>query len=140
MVGGDHDVGGSGEAEIVERPAQLRQVVVGILDAGERSRAVDAGRQGVEAVAHVVLGAVGVARPEHQHERFFALLEHRHHNLAGNVGEIGLLRGIGHQGARSLGVAGLAIVAARGSRGRKAGLGQRGLHLLGKRDAVLAAG
>ncbi len=140
MVGGDHDVGGGGEAEIVERLAQLRQVVVGVLDAGERSRAVDAGRQGVEAVAHVVLGAIGIARPEHQHERLGALLEHRQHNLAGNVGEIGLLCRIGHQGARRLGVAGLAVVAARGSRERKTGLGQRGLHLLGKRNAVLAAG
>ena len=140
MVGGDHDVGGSGKAEIVERLSQLRQVVVGILDAGERSRAVDAGRQGVEAVARIVLGAIGIARPEHQHERFFALLEHRQHNLARGVGEIGLLRGIGHQGARRPGVAGLAVVAARGSRERKTGFCQRSFHFLRQRNAVLAAG
>ena len=39
------------------------------------------GRDGVEAVAGVVLAAVGIARPEHQHERLVARLEHRQHDL-----------------------------------------------------------
>ncbi len=30
MIGGDDDVGGGGKTEIVERLAQLRQIVVGI--------------------------------------------------------------------------------------------------------------
>ncbi len=140
VVGRDHDVGGGGETEIVERFAQLRQIVVGILDGGERGRAVDAGRQGVEAVAGIVLGAVGIARPEHQHERFAARLEHRQHDLAGDVGEISLLVGIRNQRARRLGVAGLAVVAARGCYARKARLLQRGFHFVRKRHAVLGAG
>jgi hypothetical protein len=39
-----------------------------------------------------VLAAVGIARPEHQHERLVARLEHRQHDLAGDVGHVGLLR------------------------------------------------
>ena len=46
----------------------------------------------------------------------------------------------GARGARRLGVAGLAVVAARRRCQRKAGLGQRGLHFLRQRNAVLAAG
>ena len=123
-----------------ERFAQLRQIVIGVFDAGERSRSVDAGRHGIKAVAVVVLAAVGVARPEHQHERLVARLEHWQHDLAGDVGEVGLLRGIRHQGARRRGVAGLAIVAARGRRQGQVGFGQRGLHLLRQRHAAIAAG
>ena len=43
VVGLDHDVGGGGEAELVQRLAELGEVVVGVLDAGHRGRAVDAG-------------------------------------------------------------------------------------------------
>ena len=43
----------------------------------------------------IVLAAVGIARPEHQHERLVARLEHRQHDLGGDVGDIGLLRDIG---------------------------------------------
>ena len=113
VVGGDHDVGVGGEPELVQRLAELGEVVVGVLDAGHRGRAVDAGRDLVEAVALVMLGAVGIARPEHQHERLVARLEHRQHHLGGDVGEIGLLRDIGDRGARRLGIARLAVVAAR---------------------------
>ncbi len=67
----------------------------------------------------IVLAAVGIARPEHQHERLVARLEHRQHDLGGDVGEIGLLRDIRHRGARRLGVAGLAVVAARRRRQRQ---------------------
>ena len=98
------------------------------------------GRDGVEAVAGVVLAAVGIARPEHQHERLVARLEHRQHDLAGDVGHIGLLRDVGRGGARRLGVARLAVVAARRRRQRQIGLGQRVLHFVGQRNAVLAAG
>ena len=140
MVGRDHEVGGGRQAEIVERLAQLRQIVVGVLDTGERSRAVDAGRHGVEAVAGVVLATVGVARPEYQHERLAALPEDWQHDFARDVGEIGLLCGIRHQGAGRLGVAGLAIVAARWRRERKTSLSKRGFHFVRKRNAILAAG
>ena len=94
----------------------------------------------VEAVAVIVLAAVGIARPEHQHERLVARLEHRQHHLGGDVGEIGLLGDVGDRGARRRGVAGLAVVAARGRRERKIGLGERVLHLVGQRHAGLAAG
>ncbi len=130
VISRDHDVGGGRETEIVECLAQLRQIVVGILDAGQRSGTVDAGRHGVEAVTGVVLAAVGVARPEYQHERFRTFLEHRQHDFTGDVGEIGLLRDIRHHSARRLGVAGFAVVAAGGRRERKIGLGQRGLHFI----------
>ena len=60
--------------------------------------------------------------------------------LAGDVGHVGLLRDIRRRGARRLGVAGLAVFAARGRRQRQAGLGQRVLHFVGQRHAVLAAG
>ena len=102
-----------GKSEFVERLAQLREVVVGVLDAGHRGRSIDAGRDGVEAVAGVVLAAVGIARPEHQHERLVARLEHRQHDLAGDIGQIGLLRDVCRGRAGRLGVAGLAVVAAR---------------------------
>ena len=59
----------------------LREIVVGVPDGGERGRAVDAGHQPAEAVALVVLRAVGIARPEHQQERLAALLEQRQHDL-----------------------------------------------------------
>ena len=129
-----------GEAELVQRLAQLGEVVVRVLDAGHRGRSVDAGRDGVEAVAGVVLAAVGIARPEHQHERLVARLEHRQHDLGCDVGHVGLLRDIGRRGARRLGVAGLAVFAARGRLQRQVGLGQRLLHFVRQRDAVLAAG
>ena len=67
----------------------------------------------IEAVALIVLRAVRIARPEHQHERLVARLEHRQHDLGGDVGEIVLLRDIGDRGAGRLEVAGLAVVAAR---------------------------
>ena len=95
MIGGDDDVGRGGEAEIVQRLAQLGEIVVGVLDAGHRGRPVDAGGDGVEAVAGIVLAAVGIARPEHQHERLVARLEHRQHDLGRDVGHVGLLRDVG---------------------------------------------
>src|SRR4030081_1305205 len=102
MVGGYHKVGRGGQAEIVERLAQLRQVVVGIFDAGHRRRAVDTRRERVEAVAGVVLGAVRIPRPEHKYEWFAARLEQRQYDFAGDIGEIGLLNRVGHQRTRRL--------------------------------------
>ena len=60
--------------------------------------------------------------------------------LAGDVGHIGLLRDVGDRRARRLGVARLAVFAARGCRQRQIGLGQRVLHFIRQRNAVLAAG
>ena len=58
-----------------------------------------------------MLAAVGIARPEHQHERLVARLEHRQDDLGGDVGHVGLLGDIGARRARRLGVAGLAVLA-----------------------------
>ena len=140
VIGRDDDVGRRGEAEFVQRLAQLGEVVVRVLDAGHRGRPVDAGRDGVEAVAGIVLAAIGIARPEHQHERLVARLEHRQHDFSCDVGHVGLLRNIRRRRARRLGVAGLAVFPARGRRQGKAGLGQRVLHFVGQRHAILAAG
>ncbi len=138
VIGGDDDVGRRGEAEFVQRFAQLRQVIVGVPDAGHRGRSVDARRDGVEAVAGIVLAAVGIARPEHQHERLVARLEHRQYDLGRDVGHVGLLRDIRRRGARCFGVAGLAVFPARGRHQGEAGLGQRVLHFIGQRHAILA--
>ncbi len=69
---------------------------VGIRDGVERGRAVDAGIVDVRAVALVVLRAVGIARPEDEHERLAAPLEFRQDDLCRDVGEIVLLRAIAH--------------------------------------------
>ena len=124
VVGRDDDVGVVGEPELAERVLQLLEIVVGVLDRGERGRSVDAGRQLVEAVALIVLRAVRIARPEHQHERLAAGLEHRQHDLGGDVGEIVLLHDIGDRRAGRRGVAGLAVVAARRRRERQPGGGR----------------
>ena len=118
MIGRDHDVGGGGKPEIVEGFSQLRQIVVGIFDAGHRGGAIDSRRDGIEAVASVVLAAVRIARPEHQYKGLAARLKHRKHHLGGDVGHIGLLHGVGDRGPRRLGIAGLAVFSARGGRER----------------------
>ena len=61
VVGGDHDVGRIRKPEIGKRIEDLLQIVVGVLDRGERGRAVDAGRDFEMAVAVIVLAAVGIA-------------------------------------------------------------------------------
>ena len=65
MVGDHDDVGRLEEPELAEGGADAREIVVGVTDGGERGRAVDAGHERIEAVALEVLGAVGIARPEH---------------------------------------------------------------------------
>ena len=96
------------------------------------------------AVALIVLRAIRIARPEHQHERLVACLEHWQHHLGGDVGEIFLLHDISHQCARLCEVARIGIVArrvlARGCNQRQAGCFQCVLHRLRQRNALLAAG
>ena len=139
MIRRDHDIGRRRETEIVKRVTQLREIVVGVSDAGQRGGSIDARCDRVEAVAVVVLAAVRIARPKHQYERFVARLEHRQHDLGRDVGHVGLLRDIGHGGARRGRTANLAVVAASGCRQGKAGLGQGGFHLIRQRDALAAS-
>lgn len=42
MIGSDDDIGRSGKAELIQRLAQIREVVIGILDGRERRRPIDA--------------------------------------------------------------------------------------------------
>jgi hypothetical protein len=83
--------------EIVEKPwsevtmmsaqgrTDAREIVVGIADRRKRGRSVDAGSEAVQAVALVMLGPVRIARPEHQHERLIAFLEHRQDGARGDA-------------------------------------------------------
>lgn len=75
----------------------LREVVVGILDGGQRGRSVDAGNDLQMAVALIVLCTIRIARPQHKHERLVARFEHWQHNLGSDVSEIFLLHNIGNQ-------------------------------------------
>ena len=100
--------------------ADAGEIVVGVLDRRQRGRAVDAGHQRVEAVALIVLGAVRIARPEHQQERLVALLEHRQHGLRRNGREVILLDDVGDRRAGGGHIAGNAVGAAAGRRDRKA--------------------
>ena len=119
----------------LERGPDSRQVVVGVADGGERGRAVDAGDERIEAVGLEVLGAVGIARPEHQHERLVALLEHGQDRARGHGGEIVLLHDVGDGGA---GV--VAAGAARRRRERQAYRLEALGHLGRQRNALGAAG
>ena len=83
VVGGDDDVGVLGEPELGEGGADAAEVVVDIADRRQRGRPVDAGLHAEEAVALIVLGAVGIARPEHQQEGLVARREHRQHRPRG---------------------------------------------------------
>ena len=112
MIGADDDIGRLVEAELDERLADAREIAVGVLDRGERRRAVDAGGELVEAIALVMLAAVRVARLEHQHERLVARLEHRQHDLGRDVDEIILLDDIGGERAGRRRIAGSAVLAA----------------------------
>jgi hypothetical protein len=55
-----------------------------------------------------------------------------------NIGSVGLLCDICRRGARCLGVTGLAVFPARGRYEGEAGLGQRVLHFVGQRHAILS--
>ncbi len=137
MVGGDDDVGGRLEPQPLQRDAQPAEVVVGVPDRGERGRTVDAGLQRVRAVALVVLGAVRVARPEHQHEGPVGRLEAREEHVCGDVGEPVLLLHIGDVDAAEVGAGVQAAV--RGER-REAGGLDGGDDLGGQRQSFRVAG
>src|SRR5215475_4465133 len=114
MVSGHKYVGRVGEAEIGKSLPDMTQILIGILDRGERGRAIDAGRQLVKAVTLIVLRAVWVARPKDKNERMVACFEERQHDFGRDIDEIVLLHSISHGGAGRCGGAGLAVLAARG--------------------------
>ena len=99
MVGGHHHVGGLVQPQGLERGSQTPQIGRGVADGRQTGRSVDAGLEGIEAVALVMLGAVRIARPEHQHERPVRRLETRQDNVGGDLGEPVLLLDIGHMHA-----------------------------------------
>ena len=86
-----------------------------------------------------MLRPVRVARPQHQHEGLVARLEHRQHGLGHHVGEVLLLIDVGDGGAGFIGIAGLAVLAARGCFHRQIGGFESFLDLVGKRDAEILA-
>ena len=114
MVGRNHDIGVIGEAELAQGVLQLFEIVVGVPDGGGGCRSVDAGDERIETVALIVLRAVGIARPEHQHKRLVARLEDRQHDLCRDIDEIVLLRQVRDSGSRRSGAARFSVVAARG--------------------------
>ena len=61
MIGGDNNVCIRGQAELVESAADLREIIVCILDGGARRRPVDARLDLQQTVTLVVLRAVGIA-------------------------------------------------------------------------------
>ena len=134
-----HDHVGRGVETLFLQPLeQAREIVVGVPDRGERGRAVDAGDQAPEAVALVMLRAVGIARPVDHHERLVARLEHRQHRLDGDVGEVFLLVDVGDRRAGCRVAARLAVVAARRRLQRQLCGSEALLQLVGQRNAAAA--
>ena len=113
MIRGGDDIGVIKKSELIESRMDAGEVVIGVADCGERGRAVNAGREHVEAVALIMLGAVRIARPEHQNKRFVAFFEHRQHDAGGHRGKIVLLHDIGAHSAGLGDIAGSAIGSAR---------------------------
>jgi len=109
VIRGDDDICGVEQAEFAQCGANASEVVVLITHRSERSRSVDAGNEDVQAIALIVLGPIGVARPEHQKKRLAALLEHGQNNACGHRGEIILLHDVGAFGSRRGHIAGNAV-------------------------------
>ncbi len=110
VVGGDEDVGvGFDSGVFVEPGEELGERVVGVAEAAGAGFAVDAGGESLEAVAFVVLGAVGVARPEEEDEGFVLGGEGGEDELGGDVGKPLDLGEVGGAGAGGDGVAGEAV-------------------------------
>ena len=110
VVGGNDDIGHAGNSELRECLLNAPEIVVGVLDRRQRCRSVDAGRQPVQAVALVVLRAIGITRPEDENKGPVACLEHRQHNPGRDVCEVVLLCSVGDRGSGRRGIAGLAVV------------------------------
>ncbi len=102
MVGGHHNVGGLIQAQAIERGSEPGQIARRIADSRQTRRAVDAGAQLIEAIALVMLGAIRIARPEHQNKRLIRRLEAREDHIRGDPSEPVLLIDIGHMHARHI--------------------------------------
>ncbi len=110
VVGGDEDVGGGFEGGmLVEVVEDLGKAVVGVVESETAGVAVDAGGEVLEAVALVVLGAVGVAGPEEEDERLVGFFEVGEDEVGGDVSEPLLLGEIGGAGSGGGAVAGEAV-------------------------------
>jgi hypothetical protein len=112
VIGCDDDVGGLIEAEGFESRQQFGEIVVRVSNGGERSGAIDAWHEAVQAIALIVVRAVRVSGPENQHEGSGPLLEQGQDNFCCGAEEIVLLRRVGLQCAGFANVACLAIPAA----------------------------
>ena len=140
VVGRKDHVGVAIEAQLPKRIQQPRKVIVRVPDRGKRGRAVDARDKPSEAVALIVLRAVGIARPEYDDKRLLPFLEQRQHRLRCDVREEVLLLHVGDSRAGDCVGACLAVRAACGRLGRDLSRGQALLDFVGQRDAAGAAG
>ena len=84
----------------LQRVEQGGEIIVGVADRRERGRAIDAGNEAQQAVALIMLRAIGVARPIDENEGLVALLEQWQRRLGRDFDEIILLLDIGGQGPR----------------------------------------
>ncbi len=120
---------------------KLLQVRIGVGDAGAGGRAVDAGLQFVEAVTLVVLGPVGIARPEKQDEGLSAAYKRREDGFSRGVREPLLLTNVCHEctgcggGSRRL-LTRRRRLAQAGSRQRAQDLGRHGNAARGARAVI----
>ena len=73
MIGGDEHIGRFVEGRLLSAMRAVRQRVVGILDPAVPLGPLMPGTV-ADAVLGDVLGRVGIARPEQQHERFAGML------------------------------------------------------------------
>jgi hypothetical protein len=78
----------------------LCEIIVGITDRSFRGRSVNSRSEAVQAIALIVLCAVGIARLEHQRKGLIALKKCRQDGLRYRVGEVFLLPDIRTQRAR----------------------------------------
>ena len=139
MIGGDEEIRVVAHLWIrVEVVEDLLQISIGVLDGRLRRRAVDAGRQLIQAVPLRVLRVIGIARPVHEHERLGALRKRRQYRLGRGVGEPLLMLDV--RGARAgHGVRARRLIARRRRR-RQPGRFQQRERCCAQRDCARRAG
>ena len=141
MVGGDEEIRVVAHLGIcVEVVEDLLQISIGVLNGGLRRRAVDAGRELIQAVALRVLRVIGIARPVHEHERLCALRKRGQYRLGRRVGEPLLMLDIrGTRARRRVRPGGLIVAAAAPAAGRPLSAARAWSALSGTARAVPVA-
>src|SRR4029078_4623674 len=91
MIRRHDDVRCLAKPKLVKALPNSGKVCISITDCRHRGRPIDAGLELPEAVALILLGALGIACPEDNDERLAVGLEFRQHDLRQSVGEECLL-------------------------------------------------